>query len=379
MRFFSKRAFDLFLEIRFNAQGIPYFRFTNRKTGDCVYLRKIVNLTGLILFFLLTGTRIVSENHERSKLFIIDASGSMNEYLGIYQKIHLAKKHVSRYISALPAETEIGFIAYGNRVPGCSSSRLYEPLQRENHDAFKNRLFGLTPSGATPLAESIRIAGNLISQRKKETEIILITDGAESCYGDPKKEIQTLKQQGIYFKFHILGLGLKPDEERKMKILAEESDGKYFGIEDDSFFYTALDSLKNQAVTIIEKNRKDSPREPNSDLMVWFEKIRKDRESDSKTTYTIDFGFKTGNNPKNCVVFHLRRKGNSSRQSLGPKRISSPENLIFSESSCFDVSESKGTITFEIPKQTPLTGVLELWDMAGVPSPLGISNEEEFH
>ncbi|AXR67718.1 vWA domain-containing protein [Leptospira mayottensis] len=379
MRFFSKRVFDLFLETRFNVQGILYVRFTNRKFGHRVYLRKIVNFTGIVLSFLLTGTYIASENHERSKLFIVDASGSMNEYLGIYQKIHLAKKHVSRFISTLPTETEIGFIAYGNRVPGCSSSRLYEPLQRENHDTFKNRLFSLTPSGATPLAESIRIAGNLISQRKKETEIILITDGVEGCYGDPKKELQTLKQQGIYFKFHILGLGLKPDEERKMKILAEEGNGKYFGIEDDSSFYTALDSLKNQTATVIEKNRKDSLREPNGDLMVWFEKIRKDQESDSKTTYTIDFGFKARNNPKNCVVFNLKQKANSSRQSLGPKRISSPENLIFSESSCFDVSESKGAITIEIPKRTSLIGVLELWDMAGIPSPLGISNEEEFH
>lgn len=91
MRFFSKRVFDLFLETRFNVQGILYVRFTNRKFGHRVYLRKIVNFTGIVLSFLLTGTYVASENHERSKLFIVDASGSMNEYLGIYQKIHLAK------------------------------------------------------------------------------------------------------------------------------------------------------------------------------------------------------------------------------------------------------------------------------------------------
>lgn len=95
----------------------------------------------------------------------------MNEYLGIYQKIHLAKKHVSHYISTLPQETEIGFLAYGNRLPGCSSSRLYQPLEMGNRDTFKNRLFSLTPSGATPLAESIRIAGTLISQRKRKLKL----------------------------------------------------------------------------------------------------------------------------------------------------------------------------------------------------------------
>lgn len=95
----------------------------------------------------------------------------MNEYLGIYQKIHLAKKHVNHYISTLPQETEIGFLAYGNRLPGCSSSRLYQPLETGNRDTFKNQLFSLTPSGATPLAESIRIAGTLISQRKRKLKL----------------------------------------------------------------------------------------------------------------------------------------------------------------------------------------------------------------
>lgn len=341
--------------------------------------RRIVVLLVLFLSLFSGGMKIYSETAERSKLFIIDASGSMNEYLGIYQKIHLAKKHVSRYVSTLPSETDIGFMAYGNRVPGCSSSRLYQPLEAGNHDAFKNRLFGLTPSGATPLAESIRIAGALISQRKKETEIILVTDGVESCYGDPKKELQVLKQKGIPFKFHIFGLGLKPNEEQQMKILTEEGDGKYFGIEDDSSFYTALDSLKNQSemISSAKEPPKNSVQKPNNDLMVWFEKIHRSSESDSKVVYTIDFGFKTKNNPKNCVLFNLKRNSDSSRKSLGSKRISSPENLILSKSACFDLSESKGSITIEIPPQSSLTGILELWDMTGVPSPLDVSEEEE--
>ncbi|PJZ56220.1 vWA domain-containing protein [Leptospira barantonii] len=345
-----------------------------------IQIQRIAYTFALILFFLSFVNEVSSENKERSKLFIIDASGSMNEYLGIYQKIHLAKKHVSHYIAGLPSETDVGFMAYGNRVPGCSSSRLYQPLEAGNHEAFKSRLFGLTPSGTTPLAESIRIAGTLISQRKKETEIILVTDGVESCYGDPKKELQVLKQKGIPFKFHIFGLGLKPNEEQQMRILTEEGNGNYFGIEDDSSFYTALDSLKTQSDTVaaVKEPQKNPIPKPNNDLMVWFEKIhRKPRISDTQVMYIIDFGFKAGNSPKNCVVLNVKRKANSPRQSLGPKRISSPENLIRTESVCFDLSEGKGKIEIQVPAEDSLTGVLELWDMTGVPSALGVSEEEE--
>ncbi|MBM9576650.1 VWA domain-containing protein [Leptospira sp. 201903070] len=329
----------------------------------------------LCLLLLLHKDQRASEIPERSKLFIIDASGSMNEYLGIYQKIHLAKKHVSHYVSALPLETDIGFLAYGNRVPGCSSSRLYHPLEAGNPDTFKNRLFGLTPAGATPLAESIRIAGNLIAQRKKETEIILVTDGVESCYGDPQKEIQVLKQKGIPFKFHVLGLGLKPNEEQQMKILTEEGNGIYFGIEDDSSFHIALDSLKNRPSGAVSVPT--SKPQPQQDATVWFEKIHRNQESDSKTVYTIDFGFNTLKSSKNCVVFNLKQAPIHSNSSLGSKRISSPESLILSKSECFDLSASQGKFMIEIPKQNPLYGVLELWDMTEVPTPLAVSKEEE--
>ncbi|TGK11245.1 VWA domain-containing protein [Leptospira stimsonii] len=327
------------------------------------------------LLFIFSNHQSASELPGRSKLFIIDASGSMNEYLGIYQKIHLAKKHVSHYISSLPPETDIGFLAYGNRVPGCSSSRLYHPLEAGNPDTFKNRLFGLTPAGATPLAESIRIAGTIIAQRKKETEIILVTDGVESCYGDPKKEIQTLKQRGIPFKFHILGLGLKPNEEQQMKLLTEEGDGTYFGIEDDSSFHIAMDSLKHRSSNF--ESQTTLKQEPKSETMIWFEKIHRNQESDSKTVYTIDFGFKTSKNRNNCVVFNLKQTPLRSNPSLGSKRISSPESLILSKSECFDLNEGKGRFTIEIPKQSSLYGALELWDMTEVPSPLAVSKEEE--
>lgn len=204
-----------------------------------------------------------------------------------------------------------------------------------------------------------------------------MTDGVESCYGDPKKELQTLKQKGVPFRFHVLGLGLKRHEELQMKILTEEGNGRYFGIEDDSSFYTALDSLKNPSVTTTFQKPNELSVKPNNDLMVWFEKIYRNQESDSKVEYTIDFGFKTKNNPKNCVILNLKQKTNSSHQSLGPKRISSPEALILNKSACFDVSEGKGMITIEIPKQNSIIGVLELWDMTGIPSPIEISKEEE--
>ncbi|XDD52078.1 VWA domain-containing protein [Leptospira sp. WS92.C1] len=327
----------------------------------------------------MTVIRHASETTERPKLFIVDASGSMNEYLGIYQKMHLAKKNVSHFISSLPPETTIGFLAYGNRIPGCSSSKLYHPLDTGNQDKFKNRLFGLTPSGATPLADSIRIAGNLIAQRNKETEIILVTDGVESCYGDPKKELHNLKQKGIPFRFHILGLGLKPNEEQQMKKLSEEGNGTFWSIEDDSSFHTALDSLKEKTIAVNREPQKHSATivGTNQDSMIWFDNIHKTHESDLKSTYTIDFGFKTLKNPKNCVIFNLKQTNNVSNQSLGEKRIASPESVVLSKSSCFDLSESKGKFTIETPSQTSFSGVLELWDMTGVPSSLAVSKEEE--
>ncbi|HAY32699.1 MAG TPA: VWA domain-containing protein, partial [Bacteroidetes bacterium] len=67
----------------------------------------------------------------------------------------------------------------------------------------------IKPLGNTPLAFSVlQVIDNLKNSKTKAT-VILLTDGNESCNGDLCEVVKAAKKEGIDFKLHIIGFGLK--------------------------------------------------------------------------------------------------------------------------------------------------------------------------
>jgi len=85
-------------------------------------------------------------------------------------------------------------MASGERVPavtfqGCGSLNVYPP------DRAVAAIRSLRPNGGTPIAESLQRAARLLPQdgRGRHGNIVLVTDGTESCRGDPCGVAQQLK------------------------------------------------------------------------------------------------------------------------------------------------------------------------------------------
>ncbi|MGJ4787325.1 vWA domain-containing protein [Leptospira koniambonensis] len=357
----------------FSFQNFRYISIINKE------IPKYILLISLLLgpSFIISDTSpelAVPGQPETSKLFILDASGSMNEYLGIYQKVHLAKKYVRHYVDKLPEETEVGFIAYGNRLPGCQSSRLYQPLEKGNRPGFQNKLFGLTPSGATPLAESIRIAGDYIVRRKSPTDLILVTDGIESCYGNPEKELQVLQQKGVNFKMHIFGLGLKPDEKRIMQSLAKTGNGKYYNVGEDSDFFLAMEDLLKQEPLPKRTELEPEKRKPK----IRIADIEKNQTDLEENFYRVKFVFENSDSDNQCVILNLKRRSPSSSkiQNWNPQRAAEPERVLRTEQICFQTRKGEGEFQISAPAHLPLNLELELWDTKGIPNSVDKSGEK---
>ncbi|EQA44954.1 von Willebrand factor type A domain protein [Leptospira broomii serovar Hurstbridge str. 5399] len=318
----------------------------------------------------------IPDSNVDAKLFVLDASGSMNEYLGIYQKIHLAKKHVKHYVDSLPESAEVGLIAYGNRLPGCKSSRLYQPLENGNKAQFRNKLYGLTPSGATPLAESIRVAGEYIARRKQPTELILITDGIESCYGDPEKELRILQQRGINFHLNVLGLGLKPEERSIMQSLARLGQGTYYNVDGDADFYSAMEDLLKKGTFPIKKQEIEPKRNSNNGKIRILSQSNTEIEH-GKNRYKISFDFHNADSSSHCVILNLKTQASPSPSinRSNENRASNPESIIKIEGQCFQSKDGSGQFEFSATQQEITSAELELWDMSGVPQAVGRSGE----
>ncbi|WP_411896181.1 vWA domain-containing protein [Winogradskyella sp. A2] len=168
-------------------------------------------------------------------LFIYDASGSMWGQLDGKTKKEIASEVLGTSVNSLPENQTIGLIAYGHRRKGdCDDVEFMVDIANNSKDKVKNAVKGINPLGRTPLARSATLAINSLRESNSKATIILITDGIESCDGNICNVVTKAKADGIDFKLHIVGFGLKEGEAEQLKCAANAGDGKYYDASDAS-------------------------------------------------------------------------------------------------------------------------------------------------
>ncbi|MEZ5044035.1 MAG: VWA domain-containing protein [Saprospiraceae bacterium] len=168
-------------------------------------------------------------------LFIYDASGSMWGQLDGKTKKEIASEVLSTAINKLPADQNIGLIAYGHRTKGdCQDVEFLVALDNHSKVKINDAIKGINPLGKTPLAYSAIQAINSLKTSKTKATIILVTDGIESCDGNICEVVTAAKAEGIDFKMHIVGFGLKEGETEQLKCAANAGGGNYYDAADAS-------------------------------------------------------------------------------------------------------------------------------------------------
>ncbi|MEP6509027.1 MAG: discoidin domain-containing protein, partial [Gemmatimonadales bacterium] len=162
---------------------------------------------------------------------ILDASGSMLQMLGGRRKMDIARSTLVELVEkTLPDKTPFAFRAFGTRIANCESDLLLnvQPLDRAKVGAMVRGL-NATNLAKTPLGASLLAVGQDLKNVKGQKVVVLLTDGEETCGGDPGQAIQTLKTQGLDLRINVVGFdvadaGLKVNFER----WATLGGGRYF-------------------------------------------------------------------------------------------------------------------------------------------------------
>jgi len=163
---------------------------------------------------------------------ILDASGSMLQRLGDQRRIDLAQAALTRLIDTRIAPgTPVALRVFGHLNPGGCETELVAPLAPLDRArmgaqvrAIAARNLAKTAIGASLAATAEDLAGV-----EGRALIVLVTDGEETCGGDPEREIRKLKESGFDFALNIVGFaidqaGLEQDFQR----WAALGDGRYF-------------------------------------------------------------------------------------------------------------------------------------------------------
>lgn len=180
-------------------------------------------------------------------LILVDASRSMTEPLkggianvmGISnygtQKMDAAKIVLQNTLARIPQDINLGLRVFGqgfdnNPMTDCTKSVLLVPLGKNNRRLIRDAVGTLKPFGLTPLTYALLQAERDLRDIQGTKTVILISDGVDTCGGDPCELIRKMEAMGIHIKVDIVGLGLGRDAAAKEQLncISEASGGKFY-------------------------------------------------------------------------------------------------------------------------------------------------------
>ncbi|WP_052737905.1 VWA domain-containing protein [Bacillus sp. SA1-12] len=191
---------------------------------------------------------------------LFDSSGSMNGEVSGKQKMQLAKDAVQSFVSELPEDVQISLRVYGHKGTGsdadkslsCSSTEVVYPFQPYDQNQFSAALDQFSPAGWTPLASAILAAGEdlkAFSEDDVENILYVVSDGVETCDGDPIKAAKQINQSDSKGIVNIIGYDVDNEGQELLKEVANAGAGKYETVSSQEQFE---DFFKKEKSRLIE-------------------------------------------------------------------------------------------------------------------------------
>ena len=185
----------------------------------------------------------------QSMVLILDSSGSMWGKVKGEPKIKIAKSVLKDLIKNMPGNINTGIMTYGHRRKGdCNDIEMILPIGKLDPETAIDRINAISPKGKTPLSAAVDQAAKALEYATQRASIILISDGLETCEGNPCRLAEKLAMAGFNFTIHVIGFDLTESEQAQLKCLAEKTGGLFLAANDaaglrKSLFYT-VEKLK---------------------------------------------------------------------------------------------------------------------------------------
>lgn len=182
-------------------------------------------------------------------LIAVDASGSMAGSAGDVSKMEAAKSAVDRFLGTLPETIDVGLVAFGHtgtneesgKALSCEGVEVLAP-SGSDRQTIGAHLDALTATGWTPLADAIIAAGTELQASDVEGEqvVYVVSDGEETCGGDPVAAARALNEGEIRAVVNIIGLDLPATDRQALEAVAGAGGGVFEGVSNAEELFDAL-------------------------------------------------------------------------------------------------------------------------------------------
>jgi von Willebrand factor type A domain-containing protein len=163
---------------------------------------------------------------------ILDTSGSMLEELAPGRtRIDVAKEVISRLVRKTPpGGVPVALRVFGDEPDSCDT-KLAVPLAPLNAKTMAATIEGIELVNLvnTPLGAALEAVKGDLADATGPKIVVLVTDGEETCGGDPEAAIRALRKAGLDVHVNIVGFALDDDALKKtFRHWAKLGHGSYF-------------------------------------------------------------------------------------------------------------------------------------------------------
>lgn len=183
----------------------------------------------MILFFSYCSNAFAAEKYV---LFILDTSGSMHG-----EKIAMANRVLLQMLKKRPRNTEVAlriFNQHANTLEeSCKGSETILDFNDYDVQVFKETLNNIQVNGQTPLAYTLDEAWYDFPEKDKKREIVMITDGQDTCDGDPCERAWYIsKYYGV--TVNVIAIDVDKPDLKNLMCIPKRAGGRFYDIKDQS-------------------------------------------------------------------------------------------------------------------------------------------------
>lgn len=193
-------------------------------------------------------------------LVILDVSGSMANEIGGKSMMNIAKDSINDFTSNLPEDVNVGLRVYGHegkptgktKEESCEISELVYDIQPLDKESFQDTIAQFEPTGWTPIGLSLEEAKEDFADFPGEDNtnlVYVVSDGAETCDGDPASAAKELAESDIQSIVNVIGFNVGIEGQSHLRNIADAGGGVYTNAGDEGQLTEAFE----QAEEIVKK------------------------------------------------------------------------------------------------------------------------------
>ena len=239
----------------------------------------------LFLSLVFISSSAVFAGAYRETLILFDSTGSMGDQFLGKTKVEHAADAVNNILQQMPQDEKVGLRTIGippdklltlasskvTRKEICVQTYLRNRIRTFNQRAIKGTLSELFAFGPTPLAYSLRTTiENDFHFSTPEKHIILITDGYETCDGNPCEYIKMIMKKRKDIVIDVVAIGANSYDLNYLKCLTDATGGDVYDIQTPTEINPTIEQLTKDILNVQEPEQQPEDIFPETQLQNEF-------------------------------------------------------------------------------------------------------------